>query len=734
MKTLSPLLLPLLILLTATACSSYALPPLEIKPVPLVAQAAPETAQPNRPTIAAPRFSHSSGFHSSEFYLSITGPPNSTIRYTLDGSTPTSNSPIFSSPIRIHSPAPTRENSPMSVGHGFNHYYRWWWMGEPAPPQLYYNGMVVRAVAFSGGMVSPTTTHTFFVERNGRGNFGTRVISISMDPEYFIDPEMGMYHNFNDRTLRHMAYAEIFYPDGTLMFSQHARARVTGRWSRRHPKKSLRLSFRHGDGVVFDMPQLIPDTRQSFYSPLGEVSSFEQISMRISDWDRSTIRDTVTSLVAEPLRPDIQNATYGAVFVNGEFWGMYCLREHRGPVGMAARYPGISPSSIVMLEHSPGIIDNDHMLTEDDILWYFRDTRTNTLPQGHPLRSIEYDHGRSRFELEAYKSWVYTLDAIRFNDMSVHENFEYVKTLLCMDNFIDYFIVYYHFDNWDWPGNNFITWRTETYYPGIPAGDTRWRFFVHDFDEALNSPSIDRTHHFTTTGAEHIAEPGWAGAQPGWAVEIWYSLLQSEEFRNTLAARYSTYLGTVFHPSRTNAIIDRLVEYRLPTIGADFYRWRLDNVHGSVNRWANDDTHMAGVARVRDILNRRGSIALGHLRGYFNRTDRDNLSLALDTTGFTNIRWQTDESMGFFDISGAEIRGDLFDRGNIQNYAFSIGDFNADYIRGLPITVTAMPLDGYAFSHFEVTGGQRKEVSENPMIITPEPRNRDRINVRAVFE
>ncbi|MCL2576483.1 MAG: CotH kinase family protein [Defluviitaleaceae bacterium] len=685
--------------------------------------------------ITPPVFSHEGGFYSSDFDLNITAEPGTVIRFTVDGSTPTPSSPVFTAPLLIHSPEPTAENSPMSTGIGLVHFYRDWWWGPPALPNYYYNGMVVRARAFNGdGEGSETVTNSFFVERDGRGVFNTRVISITMEPEHFISQDEGMYYDFENRALRHISYVEIFSPNGELMLSQYALARVSGNWSRRHPKKSLRINFNQGDGIVYNMPGLIPDTRQSYYSPLGKVDVFKHLTMRISDWDRTTIRDTAAVLISEPLRPDIQNASFGAVFINGEFWGMYELREHRSDVHMAARYPGIDPASIVMIEHAPGANANDQILTEEDAFWNFRDPETSRLSMSHPLHSIAYKEGRRGFEAQAYESWMSVLDAIRFTDMSLQENYNHVKTLVDMDNLIDYFIIHYHFDNWDWPSNNFIAWRTETYYPEIPGGDTRWRFIAHDFDESMNAAHYDRTHHFTTTGSAHIAEPEWAAVPFVWAVDIFYNLFQSEEFRNTLAARYSTYASTVFNPTRANAIIDELIIYREPSMEFDFYRWHLFNQH-SVENWAYGTNAWSGAWQIRDFINNRINHSLGHLRGYYNRTDRENLSLGLDASGFTNINWIIDSSMGFYDISGAQVRADLFDRNSdiMHNFNFTLDDFNADYIRGLPIIVTAIPYNGFEFSHFDVSGGITGTFTENPMIITPPPGSDNRIKVRAVF-
>ncbi|MDR0273601.1 MAG: copper amine oxidase N-terminal domain-containing protein, partial [Clostridiales bacterium] len=132
------------------------------------------------------------------------------------------------------------------------------------------------------------------------------------------------------------------------------------------------------------------------------------------------------------------------------------------------------------------------------------------------------------------------------------------------------------------------------------------------------------------------------------------------------------------------------------------------------------------------ILNSRTDVTLTHILNHYNRTDR-GLGLGLDESGFANIRWTINESHGFFDIAGAQIRADLFDRGNLSAYSFGVGDFNADYIRGLPIEFTAHGYQGYVFSHFEISGGINETVHANPAVITPTA-NDEQITVNAVFE
>ncbi|MCL2603830.1 MAG: CotH kinase family protein [Defluviitaleaceae bacterium] len=612
--------------------------------------------------IAPPVFSHASGFYTEAFYLTLGGAPEGgIIRFTLDGSEPTPRSRIYNAPIRVLSPAVTLHGSPLTAA-----------IRRDSVPRPYYNGMVVRARIFiEGNEASPVVTRSYFV----REAFDVRVVSVTVEPSDFVSSG-GMYTNYND-DIRGMAYVEVFYPDGTPMLSQYARLQVAGKWSRRERKKSLRLNFNAGCGI-FLHADLIPDAAHG---------TFRNVNLRTSDLHFTTIKEALTARVSEPLRPDIHHSTPAAVFINGEFWGMYCLREHRSRTQIAARHPHINERDVVMMEFAWNI-RNDGVYDFDGPfgLWLDADGR---LPRSHPLYRVDVEEGDEAYALA---SWMRMYDAIVGGDMSRLEDYSAAAAYVCMDNLIDWFIVYYHFDNWDFPGNNFVTWK-ET--------GGKWKFIVHDFDEAMWQPRRNSMNLFTTP---YINNPLYHDNQPLWATELFRNLLESEAFRNTLAARYATYVSTVFHPDRVIRIIDELEAERAADIGRSFFRW---NKHGgdlteSVAHWRNAVDTLRGFARVR------GDYGIRHMRGYFNRTDRPHLDLGLSGS-MLEIDYHINPSEGYLDIAGAIITPDLFTRG---------GGFTASYIWGLPIGITAVPFEGYAFSHFEIQSTMGDiQLFENPLTI-----------------
>ncbi|MCL2225190.1 MAG: glycoside hydrolase family 11 protein [Defluviitaleaceae bacterium] len=630
---------------------------------------------PPPPPPAPPAFSQTAGFFRDPFNLSLTAETGATIRFTTDGSIPTRNSQSFTAPIFIYSPEPTEANNPMSMTAITHVPWNVYPQNRHTPftPNLYYNAMVIRARTFDESTPycqgSEVITHSFFVDRYVAG-YGTRrfgdaqVVSITVEPEHFAHPRYGFYRNWDRNNdwpyldgMRQLVNVEMFYPGGEFMFSQGAMAWVSGQSSRERPKKSMRFNFNQGGGSdVTNMPGLIPNTMRNFEDPTTPVDRFRHFTARQSDPYSSTIRDSLVNLIAEPLRPTIQNATYGAIFVNGEFWGMSCLRTHRNHSLFAAHF-GI-PRGLIEMNTD---FDGQH--------W----------GNAYEIARLLRTYGFAGFQ-------------------------DYV----CLDDLIDYIIIGYHFSNWDWITNNFEFWRTTEIIPGVFGGDGRWRFVVQDFDITMGRGDFRHTQGGPLGSITHATNmltdfttfdynSDWRRQQ--WAIDFINGLFAQDEFVHTFAARYSTYTGTVFHPARQNAIIDSMVAERAPYVPRDYYRWR-----GSVSGvdWWN-----TSVNQLRTFLNNRAPLSLQHISEHMGIT-----------TSRALITWRTDSTMGFFDINGAQIRPNLFER--FGEHGFSACEFTAQYILGLPITVTAVPLPGYFFTGFTIPPGLPYEVlAHNKIRITP---------------
>ena len=625
---------------------------------------------------APPTFSHGAGFYDAEFNLVLQSEPDTVIRFTTDGNIPTNNSPIFNNHIRIHAPVPTLANSPMSATAitetpSHNHII----------PSIYYNGMVIRARAFNDyGVGSETVSRSFFVNSDRSDFSEVQVMSIIVEPQYFADPTLGFYRNWQRRNqyddgVRSIVNMEMFAPGGgpvggDLMFSQNVQAWIMGQSSRERAKKPMRFNFNQGDGDIRNMPNFIPDTFRNFYDPTTPVENFRHVNARASDSYFTGLRDTVAHLISEPLRPMIQNATYGAVFVNGEFWGMYCFRAHRNAYLVGEMF---------------GLPRNDIAMNRD---WQDRTHATG-------IYNLLRQHGYEGFQ-------------------------QYV----CIDDLIDYIIIQYHFANGDGIRNNFEYWRLGTQHAPTAnpidthGGDGRWRFIVQDLDIAMGRTegNLNMRHDanwLTQMTVYGVVTPGqWFSPGP-MKISFLNELFSNQHFRETFAARYSTYAATVFNPVLAGAILDDMVEAREPFAGAGKYRWTpwIDSPEMGLLVWQNN------VNDVRDFLTLRTRYSIRHIAEHFE--------VPYETT---NITWIINPSQGFFDIAGAHVRADLFERQG--QHGFSVHNFTARYLRGLPITFTVVPELGYELDHFLINGVPHRPSADMTVTITPgvEP-----MTVTAVF-
>ena len=631
--------------------------------------------------LAAPSFSKSGGFYSSSFDLTLTADDGMQIRYTTDGSEPANDSTLYTGSVTID--APPLSQSPMTSGANVG-------------ARTTMNALVVKAAAFSpdGTECSKTITNTYFVDENIENEFSIPVMSISMEPSDFVGGNTGMYSNYNNANLTPQSYMEYYTEDGILGFKHSAQIKISGHGSRGEPKKSLRINFPkgqyEGDGSLLSY-DFFPSARQNFYSN-EKVTQHGKLTARISDWRDTLIHETLIAAVADPLRPETMTAEPVAIFINGEFWGVYETREQVDNNFIAQHYSGIKKSQVVALAFD----------------W---DTANYQYSSTEPLYRVSYDEGPSGAEENWYAAYMEMYNAITQNDLSIKANYDKVMELTDIDNLIDYYLIYMYGDNVDWPGNNYKLWRTVDVDQNVYGHDGKWRYIIHDFDAlSLSNADSDSMTYFTTPGSDTDAR------HPTWATNIYKSLFKSSEFRNRLAARYSTYSGTVFSPERTTEILNDLVKARENDIGHDFYRWNINGGSYDLSHWKSK------ISGLKFYLNNRSAGVLRSIRNYYN----NNFSTGIPST-YTSITFSTNSEQGYFDIAGGEIRPDLYD------LEFSSG-WTADYMKGLPIEINVKTLEGNKFKYLEInTNGNTEYITEMNYILTPSASDTF-ISVKAFYE
>ncbi len=244
-----------------------------------------------------PVFTHDAGFYSSNITVDISSPlSGATIRYTTDGSDPTSSSSVWNNSMNISSTK------------------------------------VIKARIYKTNYVAgEIVTKTFF--RNL--SYKLPVVTINTDPDNLFDNSTGIYQmgpnadpnspyfgaNFW-QDWEKPATCEYFDKNDNQLFDFYADIKIFGNYSRAKPQKSFELKVNNNIGGGDPEYQLIPD------KPM--LTKFENIVLRNSgsEWNQTQFRDAFLERVMKPTHSGYLSADPVNVFINGAYWGIYQLTEN----------------------------------------------------------------------------------------------------------------------------------------------------------------------------------------------------------------------------------------------------------------------------------------------------------------------------------------------------------------------------------------------------------------------
>lgn len=240
--------------------------------------------------LSTPNFSHSSGIYSAPFSLILSHPVSGAqIYYTLDGSHPSLNSLLYTSPIYIDS------------------------------------NRVVRAIAYLNGRPqSKIATRSFFISPQGN----LPIMSIVTDPQNLYSPDSGIYVNYDSTGDNWERYTtlEFFERDGINKFSIDGGLRIHGGWSRPKEKKSFRIHFRKQYGFSILNYNLFKDVNSNIYDQFVIRSGSNDMPKLSPRW--TLIRDQLTANLYSRNGGFNSHGFYVRLYLNGQPFGIYNIREH----------------------------------------------------------------------------------------------------------------------------------------------------------------------------------------------------------------------------------------------------------------------------------------------------------------------------------------------------------------------------------------------------------------------
>lgn len=561
--------------------------------------------------LAPPVFSQPGGFYTEGFELELSHPdPEVVIVYTLDGSDPDlgnlngstyqyKNSyprdpglpfgPFLENSYQSHlyegfldiqdrSPQPNKM-SMMSSTYDYNPRY------FPANPIS--KATVVRTKAFKpGALTSVVSTNSYFIFEQGRNRYQLPVVSLSSQENHFFDYYDGIYtagvdfdtHRLNNpdaptlyignwnrrgEEWEYPSHLELFEADSSFpALSQRIGFRVHGGSTRILARKSVRFYARDVYGESSFNHNIFKDQ---------PYNSYKRFIMRNSgnDFSRTNFRDVAIQEICGNLNIDTQASQPSVFFINGEYWGVYNIRE-RYDKHYLNRVYGVEKENIDFLE-------NQSVIKEGDKIHF------NAL-----------------------------LAFARNNDLSEQANYDYIATQMDIDNFRDYYISEIFVDNRDWPHNNNLYWRlkTDSYEPDAPFGhDGRWRWLLNDTDMAFNN---SETMTYNTLQR--------ALSSSAFTSDIFRGLMENEHFQISFLNRFADLLNSHFSISRMTEIVQKYKTMIEPEMAEQIQRWKHP---GSVMyQWRNN------VTELNDAMTARPPHQREHLRNHFGL--EQDITITLD--------------------------------------------------------------------------------------------------------
>ena len=523
-------------LICAVGCACIAL---------LVAAAllAPET---HNAGLEAVSFSRDSGFYDAPFSLELSG--GGRIYYTLDASDPDENAIEYTGPIPIGDASENENVYSMNtdvaldfvsdviqgLGYSFEGTYR-------VPESKIDKATVVRAVSIGAdGSRSATENRVFFVGFDEKTGYdGLNIVTVTTDPKNLFDPQTGIYvlgkaftdwleqgnykldpdwiytfspanYFYKGRDWEREASVCFFDADRQLIASGNCGIRLQGHGSKAKLPKSLNLFARKEYGTAaFSGKDL-----------LGVDYTLDRLNLNTGSQDSdSLLMDSLVNAFCADMRFGTREYVPYALFLDGEYWGVYWLTPRYKKDYMAQKY----------------------QIFEDNLVLYFgyKVHRTRNAKQTDNLMDITA--GRIKIGNEEDMA-LYTdmRDFIAGSDMRIPDNYARACELIDIDSCLDYYATEIYIANNDWPIYNTALFRARKKAAG-PYSDGKWRWLLFDVNMAMNVPDAQSDYVARTVKQD----------------PLFASLMNNEAFSDALYRRLVRLATETFDPEKVGAFIDR---------------------------------------------------------------------------------------------------------------------------------------------------------------------------------
>lgn len=474
-----------------------------------------------------PVMSLAPGFYAGTQSVTITcSDPTATIRYTTNGNTPTTTSTLYAGPITISATT------------------------------------VLRAVAFSTNQPSFTETNTYFINVTHT----IPVVSVSSQGVSTLlggnqTPVVGSFELFEDNGL--------FIDEGQGDFNKH------GNDSWAYGQRGFDYITRDQLGYAAAINHQIfqEKTRDKFQRVILKPAASDNYSFENGAHIRDAFIHTLS--IRAGMRLDERTWRPCVVYVNGQYWGVYEIREKA----------------------------DDHDFTD----YYFDQDKFN-LYYLKTWGGTWQDYGAPN----AQPDWNNVRNFILNNNMAIPANFNNVDTLLSWKSLCDYFVFNSYVVNQDW-----LNWNTAWWRGLDPAGNhRRWRYTLWDMDATfghyVNYTGIpDASANADPCNAENLPNPGGQGH-----TDILEKLIAENPLvEQYYITRYIDLVNTYFSCNYMNQLLDSMVNEITPEMQGQVNRWG-----GTFAGWQSRVQQLRNFMNARCLALEQGLIDCYQLTGPYNVT------------------------------------------------------------------------------------------------------------------
>ena len=477
------------------------------------------------------------GFYPAAVNVTLTcAEATAQIRYTTDGTNPTAASTLYTGPVNIASTS------------------------------------VLRAIAIGVNDPSFIETNTYFINEN----HDIPVVSVCSFDVYDLiaNGNQGGWGGGN-----FVGSFELFEQDGTFIDEAESHFNKHGNDSWAYDQRGFdmicRDQFGHNDDIDH---QIFPEkTREDFQRLILKPGASDNYPFEPGG---AHIRDAFVHTLSERAEMLLDERTWRpcVVYLNGEYWGIYELREKYDDHDYTDYY------------YDQGKFDLHYLKT-----WGGTWEEYTTFPEilGGPQQD-----------------WDDLTTFIMSNNMAPGPDFDYVKSRLKWASLCDYFMFNSYVVNQDW-----LNWNTAWWHGNDPSGSKlKWRYTLWDMDATfghyINYTGIpDPTANADPCNAENLPDPGGQGH-----TAILEKLInENPEVEQYYITRYIDLVNTYFSCDYMNTLLDSMLLTISPEMPAHVAKWG-----GSVAGWTSNVQDLKDFIDARCLALEQGLIDCYDLTGPFD--------------------------------------------------------------------------------------------------------------------